>query len=79
MFLLITFSFLFSTPLLAEAEEERQVNAIAAMLIDFETGQILYHQNSDEKLGIASMTKMMTEYIISEENGNGQSVLGRLR
>lgn len=71
VFLLTILLFLFGLPQVVMAEESSQVNANAAMLIDFDTGQILYQQNSDEKLGIASMTKMMTEYIVLEEMALG--------
>lgn len=49
-----------------QAEESLKVNAAAAILIDSETGQILYEQNAEKMLGIASMTKMMTEYLLLE-------------
>ncbi|RJS60987.1 D-alanyl-D-alanine carboxypeptidase family protein [Bacillus sp. PK3_68] len=49
-----------------QAEEPLKVNAAAAILIDSETGQILYEKNADKMLGVASMTKMMTEYLLLE-------------
>jgi len=36
----------------------------AAILIDFETGQVLYERNADQPRPPASMTKLMTEYIV---------------
>jgi len=39
----------------------------AAILMDAKTGQILYEMNADEALPPASMTKLMTEYIVLEE------------
>ncbi|MFD0712864.1 D-alanyl-D-alanine carboxypeptidase family protein [Paenibacillus sp. GCM10027626] len=39
----------------------------AAILIDAVTGQVLYGMNADTPLPPASMTKLMTEYIILEE------------
>lgn len=44
----------------------------AAMLIEFETGQVLYEVNADESLPMASMTKLMTEYIVLKEIANGR-------
>ncbi|MBO0589421.1 serine hydrolase [Sporosarcina sp. E16_8] len=38
----------------------------SAILIDAESGKILYEEDADKPLGIASMTKMMTEYILFE-------------
>lgn len=44
----------------------------SAILIEFETGQVLFEVNPDESLPIASMTKLMTEYIVMNEIGNGR-------
>ncbi|OMP66780.1 serine hydrolase [Domibacillus epiphyticus] len=49
-----------------KAEAAFEVNASAAILIDAETGQILYEKNSEKQLGVASMSKMMTEYLLLE-------------
>lgn len=38
----------------------------AAILIDGKTGKVLYEKNADELLGVASMSKMMTEYLVLE-------------
>ncbi|WP_309143161.1 D-alanyl-D-alanine carboxypeptidase family protein [Domibacillus sp. A3M-37] len=48
------------------------VNAAAAVLIDAETGQVLYEKNSDQQLGVASMSKMMTEYLLLEAVKEGK-------
>ncbi|MBB6285283.1 serine hydrolase [Geobacillus subterraneus] len=40
------------------------IRADAAILVDAQTGRILYEKNIDTVLGIASMTKMMTEYLL---------------
>ncbi|WP_353626103.1 D-alanyl-D-alanine carboxypeptidase family protein [Bacillus sp. JCM 19041] len=48
------------------------VDGSAAIIIDADTGQILYEENSDEQLAIASMTKMMTEYLVLEAIEEGQ-------
>ncbi|API88179.1 D-alanyl-D-alanine carboxypeptidase [Marinilactibacillus sp. 15R] len=53
-----------STVLAAEAPE---VDAESALVVDFETNQILLDQNADDQRGIASMTKMMVEYILFQE------------
>ncbi|GLO64227.1 MULTISPECIES: serine hydrolase [Oceanobacillus] len=44
----------------------------SAILVDGETGKVLYAKNPDVALPPASMTKMMTEYLVWEaiENGN---------
>lgn len=43
-----------------------EIEANAALAIEFETGKVLLDQHADEQLGIASMTKMMVEYILFE-------------
>lgn len=42
----------------------------AAILIDADSGQVLYEVNSGEPLPAASMTKLMTEYIVLKEISN---------
>lgn len=44
-----------------------EVDAEASITVDYDTGQILQGENIDEPLGIASMTKMIVEYIVFEE------------
>lgn len=48
------------------AEEPISVNASSAIIIEESTGTILYGKNIDELLPIASMAKVMTEYIVLE-------------
>lgn len=51
-------------PAKASAETDLGLTVDAAILIDADSGKILYEQNADTPLGIASMTKMMTEYLL---------------
>ena len=44
-----------------------EINAEAYLSVDFNTGQILQGQDIDTPRGIASMTKMIVEYIVFEE------------
>ncbi len=48
------------------------LNAEAAILVDAETGAILYEKNADVVLGVASMAKMMTEYLVLEAIDEGK-------
>ncbi|WP_279382034.1 D-alanyl-D-alanine carboxypeptidase family protein [Metabacillus bambusae] len=48
------------------AEEPISVNASSAIIIEESTGTILYGKNIDEKLPVASMAKVMTEYLVLE-------------
>ncbi len=61
---ILLLSFFVSNPINASAETDLGLTVDAAILIDADTGKILYEQNADATLGIASMTKMMTEYIL---------------
>lgn len=44
-----------------------EVNAEASITVDVNTGQLLQGDNVDTPLGIASMSKMLVEYIVFEE------------
>ncbi|MDN6161897.1 MAG: D-alanyl-D-alanine carboxypeptidase [Atopostipes sp.] len=47
--------------------QEPELDAEASITVDYETGQILQGNNIEEPLGIASITKMIVEYIVFEE------------
>ena len=68
---LITISVIFPIKVIA-IEDNLLENAKSGILIEKETGEILYEKNKDEKLAIASLTKMTAQIIILEniENGN---------
>ena len=53
-------------PAVAEAVE---VSATAAVLLDADTGQVLYEKNGDERMLIASTTKIMTALVVLEQAG----------
>ena len=63
MTMLLTVMAVFLTTIIipqqAKAENSLNIMADAAILVDAETGKILYEQNSEAPLGIASMTKML--------------------
>nr|WP_085994541.1 serine hydrolase [Oceanobacillus senegalensis] len=61
-----------SNPYSTQAEASLNLNAESAILVDFETGKILYAKNPDATIPPASMTKMMTEYIVLEKINNGE-------
>jgi len=50
----------------ARADAEISVQAKAAILIEAQTGRVLYEQNADERLPMASTTKIMTALIAVE-------------
>lgn len=49
-----------------------QIAAKAWVLMDADTGQVILEHNAHEKLPPASLTKMMTSYIVSKEIQNGR-------
>ncbi len=56
----------------AAGKDELGLESEAAILVDADTGEILYEKNADKLLGVASMSKMMTEYIVLEAVKNGK-------
>ncbi|WP_295745595.1 serine hydrolase [uncultured Limosilactobacillus sp.] len=43
------------------------INSRAAMLVDAETGQVLYQQNAAQQLPVASVSKLLTACVIEDE------------
>lgn len=64
-------SMVVTQPVSTDAEESLKLLVDSAILIDADTGKILYEQNADTAVGIASMTKMMTEYLLFEAIEDG--------
>lgn len=56
----------------ADAQGHFDVNAESAILVDAKTGAILFEKNADVALPPASMSKMMTEYLVLEALSEGQ-------
>ena len=61
---MLLLSMLMIAPATTDAETNIGLTVDAAILIDADSGKILYEQNAGTSLGIASMTKMMTEYLL---------------
>ncbi|MBU2917374.1 serine hydrolase [Psychrosphaera sp. F3M07] len=66
---LCTLSFVSNAKLLVP--NPPMINAKAFILVDFQTGKVLAEKNADESLNPASLTKMMTSYVIGKEIQNG--------
>ncbi|RYL90897.1 D-alanyl-D-alanine carboxypeptidase [Sporolactobacillus sp. THM7-4] len=56
----------------AEAADPLGLKAKSAILIDFNSGQIVYEKNADQVYPPASMTKMMTEYLVMQALHSGK-------
>ncbi len=69
--LIIIMLIVFLFPMNIYAEEDLLKNAKSGLLIEATTGEILYEKNMDEKVAVASMTKMVAQIIILENIENG--------
>ncbi|MGM9986919.1 MAG: D-alanyl-D-alanine carboxypeptidase family protein [Bacillaceae bacterium] len=56
----------------AEGNDSLNLSATSAILIDAESGKILYEKAATTPLPIASMTKMMSEYLVHEAVKSGK-------
>ena len=64
-----------STVLAAEPPKKPTITADSAIVIDYDTGEVLYEKDADTMRVPASMTKVMTAYIIFEELEAGNLTL----
>lgn len=71
-FLLIIFS---SNIIVVKAEEIFIKNGKAGLLMEVNSGEILYEKNKDDQVAVASMTKMMGLIIIMEKLESGEITL----
>jgi len=56
----------------SEADDSFETGAKAAFLLDLETNQILYEKNPDLSIPPASMSKLMTAYMVLEQLKDGR-------
>ena len=62
--ILMTFTFFVGTTNQSFADNTPQINAQYAVLMDYETGKVLYNKNGSDRLYPASTTKMWTAYVV---------------
>ena len=67
----LLFVFLFLSCSLIVNAEDLSPNSKSSILMNFETGTVVFEKNSNERLAPASMTKMMTLLLIMEHIDNG--------
>lgn len=72
LILLLTFLQSFVALANEDVNEEINVSAVSAILMDAKSGKILYDKNSHEKLPPASVTKIMTLLLIMEALDSGR-------
>jgi len=51
------------------------INASSYVVMDFNSGDLLVEQNTEQKLPPASLTKIMTIYVVASESPNGKILL----
>lgn len=68
----LVFSFIGTYSASAETLGENEISAPAAILMDYETGKVLYEKNSHEVRPCASITKVMTLCLIFEAIESGK-------
>lgn len=71
-FLLLSLAFSILVPHGASAERSVDLKAKSAILVDEKSGKILYEKNSNVSLPPASMSKIMTEYLVWEAIDKGE-------
>lgn len=70
--LLAALAVIFSLPLGASALSEEEVKAPSAVLMEAQTGKVLYEKNDHEKRACASITKVMTLLLVMEALDSGK-------
>ena len=75
LFTLLVTSLFFFTTLTSDAATlipaTPKIKAKGYLLIDFNSGRVLAEKKSDERLEPASLTKMLTSYVVAYELANG--------
>ena len=67
---ILLFCLIFSICITCSAEEVIS-GAVSGILIDADSGKIIYEKDKNKKVAMASLTKMMSQIIILEEIGKG--------
>jgi D-alanyl-D-alanine carboxypeptidase (penicillin-binding protein 5/6) len=70
--LIFAILYIIASPLSAYAAELPDIAAKSYILTDFDTGAVLAEHQADEPLPPASMTKMMTEFIVLDKIKSGE-------
>ena len=68
---LVLYSFIFSAFAAVVIPPAPNVSAKGFILMDYQTGKVIAEQNADIQIPPASLTKMMTSYVIGVELANG--------
>ncbi|EPR42130.1 peptidase S11 D-alanyl-D-alanine carboxypeptidase 1 [Desulfovibrio sp. X2] len=63
-------------PSAASPHQQREIQARSAIIMDFNTGKVLFEQNADQKIPPASLTKVMSMYLVFDAIKQGRVSLG---
>ncbi len=61
----------YAAPSLADEQDQPKISAKSALLLDYSTDQVVYSKNADEKLPIASMTKLASLSLVLDSIDKG--------
>ena len=80
---IVSLALLAILPLVAQAQQvlipsPPQINGTSYILLDPASGQVIMEQNSHERLPPASLTKMMTAYIVERELDEGRLTMDEM-
>ncbi len=85
-FLIICLAFIFSQTHSQEKNSDPDIKSLRAIVVNQQTGEVIYEKNSEAKASIASLTKLMTAMVIldshldlSEEIKIAQADLDKLK
>ena len=71
----LSLSLIFCHPIISFSENEPALSAPSAILVEPQTGKILYEKNSHQKMPCASITKVMTLILVMEAIESGKMSL----
>jgi D-alanyl-D-alanine carboxypeptidase (penicillin-binding protein 5/6) len=74
-FLPIFLAILIVLPVSAKAQTQLETLAKNAIILDYETGQVLFEKDADARMPTASMSKTMTIYMVFDAIKNGKLTL----
>jgi len=75
-FLFLLFLLVMAVPAIGYAQSApMETPASEALIVDFDTGQVLFEKNPDERIPTASMSKTMTMYLVFEALKEGRLTL----
>ena len=63
---------LFSSAAIAQEMQAPETEAKQAIIVDYETGTVLYEKNADEKMPTSSMSKVLTTIVVYDAIRDGK-------